>query len=151
MAPRRPRHVTVTRRWPERYFTGLSAAMRRTREKELLKRKRLPYSKLGLSKSNRGGTKRKSKWTQLFHKVYPNLKFNKNSISRKTGIPRRNLNTVYDRGLKAWKTGGSRVGATAPQWAIARTYKYVLVTKGKAPRAWYATKFDPNANLRKKY
>jgi hypothetical protein len=125
--------------------------MRRTREKELLKRKRLPYSKLGLSKSNRGGTKRKSKWTQLFHKVYPNLKFNKNSISRKTGIPRRNLNTVYDRGLKAWKTGGSRVGATAPQWAIARTYKYVLVTKGKAPRAWYATKFDPNANLRKKY
>lgn len=151
MAPRRPRHVTVTRRWPERYFTGLSAAMRRTREKELLKRKRLPYSKLGLSKSNRGGTRRKSKWTQLFHKVYPNLKFNKNSISRKTGIPRRNLNTVYDRGLKAWKTGGSRVGATAPQWAIARTYKYVLVTKGKAPRAWYATKFDPNANLRKKY
>jgi len=125
--------------------------MKLTREKELLKRRRLPYSKLRLGASNKGGTRRKSKWTQLFHKVYPNLKFNKNAISRKTGIPRQNLNTVYNRGLKAWKTGGSRVGATAAQWAVARTYKYVLVTKGKAPRAWYATKFDPNANLRKKY
>ena len=151
MAPRRPRHITLTRSWPERYFSGLSRAMKLTREKELLKRRRLPYSKLRLGASNKGGARRKSKWTQLFHKVYPNLKFNKNAISRKTGIPRQNLNTVYNRGLKAWKTGGSRVGATAAQWAVARTYKYVLVTKGKAPKAWYATKFDPNANLRKKY
>jgi hypothetical protein len=152
MAPRHPRHIKVRpsgRAWPERYFTGLSAAMRRTREKELLKRRRLPYSKLGLSTSNKGGTKRKSKWTQLFHKTYPDLKFNKNAIARRTGIPRSTLNTVYNRGLKAWKTGGSRVGATASQWAVARTYKYVLVTKGKAPKAWYATKFDPDNNLRR--
>jgi hypothetical protein len=149
MPPRHPRHITLTRSWPERYFTGLSVAMRRTREKELLKRRRLPYSKLGLSTSNKGGTKRKSKWTQLFHKTYPDLKFNKNAIARRTGIPRSTLNTVYNRGLKAWKTGGSRVGATASQWAVARTYKYVLVTKGKAPKAWYATKFDPDNNLRR--
>jgi hypothetical protein len=149
MKPRHPRHVVVTRKWPERYFTGLSAAMRRTREKELLKRRRTPYSKLKLQASNRGGTKRKSKWTQLFHKTYPNLKFNKNAIARRTGIPRSTLNTVYNRGLKAWKTGGSRVGATPQQWAIARTFKYILVTKGKAPKAWYATKFDPDNNLRR--
>lgn len=151
MQPRRPRHTRVSRggpSWPERYFTGLSRAMRLTREKELLKRRKTPYSKLGLSKSNKGGTKKKSKWTQQFHKVYPGLKFNKAAISRRTGIPIQNLNTVYDRGLKAWKTGGSRPGATAAQWAIARVYKYVLVTKRKAPRAWYATRFDPNANLR---
>ena len=96
-----------------------------------------------------GGTKKKSKWTQLFHKTYPNLKFNKGAIARRTGISRSTLNTVYNRGLKAWKTGGSRPGATAAQWAIARTYKYVLVTKGKAPKAWYATKFDPDNNLRR--
>lgn len=147
--PRRPRHVTVTRRWPERYFTGLSAAMRRTREKELLKRRRTPYSKLKLQASNRGAKRRPSKWTQLFHKTYPDLKFNKEAIARRTGIPRSTLNTVYNRGLKAWKTGGSRVGATAAQWAVARTYKYILVTKGKAPKAWYATKFDPDDNLRR--
>ena len=146
--PIRPRHITLSRSWPERYFTGLSAAMRRTREKELLKRRRTPYSKLKLQASNKGGTKRKSKWTQLFHKTYPDLKFNKEAIARRTGIPRSTLNTVYNRGLKAWKTGGSRVGATAAQWAVARTYKYVLLTKGKAPKAWYVTKFDPDANLR---
>lgn len=150
MAPRHPRHTVVTRSWPERYFTGLSRALRFTREKELLKRRRLPYSKLGLSNSNKGGTKKKSKWTQQFHKVYPGLKFNKNAIAKRTSIPRQNLNTVYNRGLKAWKTGGSRPGATAAQWAIARVYKYVLVTKRKAPKEWYATRFDPNANLRKK-
>ena len=149
MHPRHPRHVVVTRKWPERYFAGLSRAMKLTREKELLKRRRTPYSKLRLGKSNVGGTKRKSKWTQLFHKTYPGLKFNKGAIARRTGISRSTLNTVFDRGLKAWKTGGSRPGATAPQWATARVFKYVLVTKGKAPKAWsLATKFDPDANLR---
>ena len=147
--PRRPRHTVVTRRWPERYFTGLSKALRLAREKELLKRRRTPYSKLRLGKSNVGGTKKKSKWTVLFHKTYPGLKFNKEAIARRTGISRSTLNTVYNRGLKAWKTGGSRPGATASQWAVARVYKYVLVTKRKAPKEWYATRFDPDANLRR--
>ena len=146
----RPRHIVLRRAWPERYFSGLSRTMKIRRERELLRRRRIPYSKLGLSKSNKFATKRKSKWTVLFHKIYPGLKFNKEAISRKTGISRSTLNTVYNRGLKAWKTGGSRPGATAAQWAVARTYKYVLVTKGKAPRAWYATRFDPDADLRKR-
>jgi hypothetical protein len=102
-----------------------------------------------MGRSNKGGTKQKSKWTLLFHKTYPGLKFNKEAIARRTGISRSTLNTVYNRGLKAWKTGGSRPGATAPQWAVARVYKYVLVTKGKAPRAWYATRVDPDQNLRR--
>lgn len=149
---RHPRHIRVRPSgpaWPERYFASLTRTVKLNREKELLKRRRVPYSKLSLGKSNAGGTKRKSKWTMLFHKTYPDLKFNKAAISRKTGISRSTLNTVYNRGLKAWKTGGSRPGATAPQWAIARTYKYVLITKGKAPKAWYATRFDPDDNLRK--
>ena len=149
MPPRHPRHIRVTLSWPERYFTGLSRSLKLTREKELLKRRKLPYSKLSLGKSNAGGTRKKSKWTMLFHKTYPELKFNKNAIARRTGISRSTLNTVYNRGLKAWKTGGSRPGATAPQWAVARVYKYVLVTKKKAPKAWYATRFDPDQDLRK--
>lgn len=74
---------------------------------------------------------------------------NKAAISRRTGISRSTLDTVYNRGLKAWKTGGSRPGASAHQWATARLYKYVLVTKGKAPRPWYATKYDPDKDLRR--
>jgi hypothetical protein len=46
--------------------------------------------------------------------------------------------------------GGSRVGATAAQWAVARVYKFVLVSKKKVPREWYASKFDPDNNLRHK-
>lgn len=145
-----PRHIQLAFTWPERYFAGLSKPMKKKREKELLKRRRVSYSKLRLGQSNKAATKRKSKWTLQFHKVYPGLKFNKEAIAKKTGISRSTLNTVYDRGLKAWKTGGSRPGATAPQWAIARVYKYVLVTKKKAPKAWYATRADPNQNLRLK-
>ena len=145
----RPRHVTLRHTWPERYFTGLSRSMKLKREKELLKRRRTPYSKLRMGQSDKGGTRQKSKWTLLFHKTYPNLKFNKEAISRRTGISRSTLNTVYNRGLKAWKTGGSRVGATPQQWAVARLYKYVLVSKQKAPMAWYATRADPDQNLRR--
>ena len=147
MKPRHPRHTVVTRRWPERYFSGLSKLWRRRREIELLRRRRISHPKL--SKSNQVVKGRpKSKWTVLFHKTYPGLKFNKAAISRRSGIPVRNLNTVYNRGLKAWKTGGSRPGASAQQWAIARVYKFVLVTKRKAPVAWYARRYDPDNDLR---
>jgi hypothetical protein len=143
---RGPRHTFVTRRWPERYFTGLSPKMRLVREKELLKRRTTPYSKLKLSKSNTRAKPKKSKWTALFHKTFPGLRFDKDAISRRTGIKRSTLNTVYNRGLKAWKTGGSRVGANPYQWAVARVYKFVLVSKLKIP----TTKFDPDQNLRLK-
>jgi hypothetical protein len=143
MIQRGPRHTFVTRRWPERYFSGLSPAMRKIREKELLRRRTLPYSKLGLSKSDAFARPKKSRWTIAFHKKYPGLKFNKQLIARRTGIKQSILNTVYNRGLKAWKTGGSRVGATPQQWGIARMYKFILVSKG-----YPGTKFDPNQNLR---
>jgi hypothetical protein len=146
MKPRHPRHVTVTRRWPERYFTALSPIQRTIREQELLRRRRV--SRPRMAYTNTLVPKRKSKWTQKFHSVYPGLKFNKAAISKRTGISISNLNTVYNRGLKAWKTGGSRPGASAHQWATARVYKYVLVTKGKAPRAWYVGRYDPDKNLR---
>lgn len=133
--------------WPERYFTGLSPAMKRQREKELLKRRRTGSFKLGLS--DKFAKPRTSKWTRQFHKVFPGLKFNKDAIAARTGIPRKNLNTVYDRGRRAWQTGGSRPGMTANQWGVARVYKFVLVSKKKAPVAWYKNKRDPDQNLRR--
>jgi len=131
-------------KWPKRYFSGLTPAQKLMRKNELLRRSRARHPKLG--PSNKFAKTRKSSWTVMFHKAYPGLKFNKGLISSKTGIPRWKLNTVYDRGLKAWKTSGSRPGATAQQWAIARLYKFVLITKGKAT----TKKVDPNNNLRRK-
>lgn len=146
MTKRHPRHITLKRTWPERYFGGLSRMLKFTRERELLKRKK--NKSFVLRKSDSFAKPRKSKWTLQFHRVYPGLKFDKSLISKRTGIPLKTLNTVYNRGRRAWQTGGSRPGMTANQWGVARTYKYVLVTKKKAPRAWYATKFDPDQDLR---
>ena len=144
---RHPRHITLKKKkWPQRYFGGLSPSMKIRREIELLRRRRNPKFKLG--KSNKAIKTRKSRWTQLFHKVYPNLPFKKNLISKKTGIPVSKLDTVYNRGRRAWQTGGSRPGVTANQWGVARVYKFVLITKGKAPKNWYIHRFDPNQNLR---
>ena len=146
----KPRHVTLRRAWPERYFTGLSQSMKLRRELELMRRRGTPYSKLRMGRSNKGGTRQKSKWTLLFHRTYPGLKFNKQAISRRTGISRSTLNTVYNRGLKAWKTGGSRPGATPHQWAVGRIYRYILITKKKAPVSWYRGKYDPDDYLRRR-
>lgn len=135
-----PRHVVVAgRRWPGRYF---SRTMRLQRARELLQRRRVPYAKLRMGRTDLVRQK-KSRWTDLFHRVYPGLKFNKQLISQATGIPVRILDTVYDRGLKAWKTSGSRPGANPQQWATARVYKFVLVSK----QAWNPR--DPNQNLRR--
>jgi len=143
---RHPRHITLKKSWPQRYFSGLSKMLKFTRERELLKRRKSTTFKLG--KSNKSAKTRKSHWTLQFHKVYPGLKFNKSLISKRTGIPLKALDTVYDRGRRAWQTGGSRPGMTANQWGVARVYKFVLVSKKKAPRAWYATRFDPDQDLR---
>lgn len=128
------------RHWPSRYFSGLPKSIQVLRAKELIKRQTTSHPKLSIS--NLFAKPRKSSWTILFHKVYPNVKFNE--ISNKLGIPQTIIKTVYNRGLKAWKTSGSRPGATAQQWAIARVYKFVLVTKKKAK----TTRIDPNKNLR---
>jgi hypothetical protein len=128
----------VYKTWPKRYFTGLTPSQKIQREKELMTRR------TSLGKTDLLAKPRKSQWTKMFHERYPNLKFNKNAISARTGIPRSTLDTVYNRGLKAWQTSGSRVGANPQQWATARVYKFVLVTKNKVP----TTRIDPDKNLR---
>lgn len=137
---RRPPHITVTRKWPKRYF---GSEPRKKRENVLLKRIRT-----GSFQSDGLKSKRKSKWTLQFHKVFPGVPFDKGIISRLTGISRRVLNTVYNRGRRAWQTSGSRPGTTANQWGTARVYKFVLVSLKKAPRQWYIHTWDPDENLR---
>jgi len=131
-------------KWPSRYFsTTWGPRTRALRVKELLRRRRVAHPKL--SKTNALVKTRRSSWTVLFHKTYPGLKFDKQLFANKFKISKKVLDTVYDRGLKAWKTGGSRPGATAQQWAIARVYKFILISKHKAS----TKRVDPNKNLRR--
>ena len=126
-------------KFPRRYIGTIP---RKFREKQLIDR-----IKSGSFKPDGFKARRRSKWTIKFHEVYPGLKFNKPEISRVTGIPLNTLNTVYNRGRRAWQTSGSRPGTTANQWGTARVYKFVLVTLKKVPKTWL-TKVDPDNNLR---
>ena len=131
-------------KWPSRYFSSTwGPRTKALRVKELLRRRRVAHPKL--SKTNTLVKTRRSSWTVLFHKTYPGLKFDKQLFENKFKISKKVLDTVYDRGLKAWKTGGSRPGATAQQWAIARVYKFILISKRKAS----TKRVDPNKNLRR--
>lgn len=131
-------------KWPERYFsTTWGPRTKALRVKELLRRRRVAHPKL--SKTDTMVKTRRSSWTVLFHKTYPGLKFDKQLFANKFKISKKDLDTVYDRGLKAWQTGGSRPGATAQQWAIARVYKFILISKRKAS----TKRMDPNKNLRR--
>ncbi len=127
-------------KFPRRY---IGTQPRKEREKVLMKRIRT-----GSFKPDGLKSRRRSKWTLQFHKVFPGLKFDKKLISKVTGIPVHILNTVYNRGRRAWQTSGSRPGTTANQWGTARVYKFVLVTLKKVPKSWYIYKRDPDNNLR---
>jgi hypothetical protein len=85
----------------------------------------------------------------------------KKDISKKTGIPMRILNKVYDRGVGARKTNpqsvrrasdGKKVGGkslkgkmSAEQWAMARVYSFVM----KQPGTWGRADKDLADEVRK--
>lgn len=128
------------RKYPDRYFKGLSRKNQLIRETELVRRRR---------RTQYTDTKvrtKKSKWTLMFHKEFPNLKFNKRDFAKRFKIPYKSLDTVYKRGERAWQTSGSRPGVNPYQWAIPRVYKFILVELCKAK----TTRIDPDSNLHQK-
>ena len=136
--------------YPKGYLKGVN---KEERKKELRTRKakaeKGEYKGLFPKKTDKEAMKKgivkKSSWTQKFNKLYPDTPFNLRTLSTKFSIPYASLKEVYDKGLKAWATSGSRAGANAQQWAIARTYKFILISKGDAPEP----KRDPDAYLRR--
>ena len=103
-------------------------------------------------KSDKGVKTRKSSYTERFHKKYPDAK-SLSEIAKATGISKSILQTVYDRGMAAWRTG-HRPGATQQQWGYARVSSMLLMGKtalttdsdlvrkakerSKRAREWYA-------------
>lgn len=134
-------------KYPKRYLKGVNK-IERIKELEARKNKR-SYKDLFPKKTDieaqEKGIIKKSKFTTLFNKYYPKQQFNLNQLSIKFKIPLFILKEIYDKGLKAWKTSGSRAGANAQMWAVARVYKYILIHKGLIKEA----KRDPDAYLRK--
>jgi hypothetical protein len=116
---------------PLKYFRGLTTLQEvETRYKKMLKK---DYSNF---KTDKGIKTRTSSYTQRFRKKYPGVK-SLPDIAKATKIPLKNLETIYNRGLAAWRTG-HRPGASPQAWGYARVHSYVM--KGK-------TYHTANANL----
>jgi hypothetical protein len=133
------------RKYPARYFEGLSPALKRARERELARRRDSKAPKMGASDRAflASGKAKKSSWTARFRAIYPDVPADLPVLARSFGVPIQNLQEVFDKGLAAWQTSGSRPGANAFQWAWARAYKFLLIHAGHArmkPR-------DPDAYL----
>ena len=110
---------------PLKYFRGLTT--RKAVETRYTKMLKKDYTKF---KTDKGIKTRTSSYTQRFRKKYPGVK-SLPDIARATKIPLKTLETVYNRGLAAWRTG-HRPGASPQAWGYARVHSYVM--KGKTYR-----------------
>jgi len=109
---------------PAQYLTGLHGEARQERVREILReRERGTYQPLP---SDKGVRTKRSKWSVGFERQYGQRPRNISDVARLTGLDRRILKRVYDRGLAAWSTGGHRRGASQHAWAMARVQSFVL-------------------------
>ena len=107
---------------PLKYFRGLKTLG--NVETRYIKMLRKNYK---FFETDKGIKTRTSSYTQRFRKKYPGVKSLKD-ISKATKIPLKTLETIYNRGLAAWRTG-HRPGASPQAWGYARVHSYVM--KGK--------------------
>jgi hypothetical protein len=108
---------------PLKYFRGLKTLKDvETRYKKML-RKNYKFFE-----TDEGVKTRTSTYTQKFRKKYGQNVKSLPEISKATGIPLKTLQTVYNRGLAAWRTG-HRPGASPQAWGYARVHSFIM--KGK--------------------
>ena len=108
---------------PLKYFRGLKTLKDvETRYKKMLKK---TYTNF---KTDEGIKTRTSSYTQKFRKKYGQNVKSLPEISKATGIPLKTLQTIYNRGLAAWRTG-HRPGASPQAWGYARVHSFIM--KGK--------------------
>jgi hypothetical protein len=119
--------------WPEKYFKGLTRKQNFERKRSATRRTKMSFKDPKAYtpfKSDKGVKTRKSSYTERFHKKYPGVT-SLPAIAKATGISKSVLDTVYDRGMAAWRTG-HRPGASQQAWGMARVYSFAL--KGKTYR-----------------
>jgi hypothetical protein len=94
--------------------------------------------------SDKGVVTQRSKWSEKFERAFGRKPYDVRDVSDLTGIPKKVLQEVYDRGLAAWSTGGHRPGASQHGWAMARVQSFVLGgPTSKGPDRDLAAKANP--------
>jgi hypothetical protein len=118
---------------PLKYFRGLKTLKDvETRYKKMLQKNYKFFE------TDKGVKTRTSTYTQRFRKKYGQNVKSLPEISKATGVPLKTLQTIYNRGLAAWRTG-HRPGASPQAWGYARVHSFIM--KGK-------TYYTADANLR---
>jgi len=113
--------------WPLKYYRGLTRKQNLQRKRSATRRTKMSWKDPKAYvpfKSDKGVKTRKSSYSSRFHAKYPGVK-TLPEISKATGVSRKTLHTVYDRGMAAWRTG-HRPGASAQAWGMARVHSFVL-------------------------
>ena len=94
--------------WPHKYYRGLTRKQALERKAEIKKFGaidwRNPKAYVGFKTDKYAKTKRKSSYTAQWDKLFPDAKSLKER-SKVTGVPEKYLQTVYNRGMAAWRTG----------------------------------------------
>lgn len=113
--------------WPLKYYRGLTRKQNLQRKRSATRRTKMSWKDPKAYvpfKSDQGVKTRKSSYTERFHKKYQSAK-SLPDIAKATGVPLKTLQTVYNRGMAAWRTG-HRPGASAHAWGMARVHSFVL-------------------------
>lgn len=122
--------VHLTRKYPKRYFSGLSARKKTQRLSEIKKFGSLswknPKAYVGF-KTDKGVKGKSSRYTERWRAKFPDAK-SLEQKSKASGVPLKYIKESYNRGMAAWRTG-HRPGATEQQWGYARVHSFLL--KGK--------------------
>lgn len=109
---------------PVRYLQGIPVDKYEQRIKEIYKEQRAGTFKP--LKTDEGVKTRRSKWSRKFETTYGEKPDDVADVSRLTGVSKKILQKVYDKGLAAWSTGGHRPGASQHAWAMARVQSFIL-------------------------
>jgi len=134
---------------PKRYLKGVNKEQR-IKDIESRKKSDKPLKQLFPKKSDKEALEKKivkpSTYTTKFKKLYPDTKYSLSGFSEKFNIPLEDLKEVEKKGIRAWKTSGSRPGVPAIAWGKARVYKFILIEEGKVKKKIK----DPDNYLHKK-
>ncbi len=115
---------------PEKYLEGLTGEERAKRKKEIIARLKGKQSYKPMTGDDRKTKPSKYSKTKVASQIREEIQGKGKSeflraSAKVSGVSKRILEKVYDRGLKAWATSGHRVGASAQAWAKARVYSFL--------------------------
>jgi hypothetical protein len=129
---------------PSEYFEGLDEDTKRKREKEIERRKKV-YRETGKpvygplpgdediekAKQNKGTKSKKADEVREEIKKPGKDEFIR-AASKVSGVSKKIIEEVYDKGLAAYATSGHRPGATPQSWSRARVYSFLFDSKSGA-------------------